>query len=64
MKSENSNMNKLPEKVLNFKDFLVVDYTQQAGTDIDPDGILAYKTAKRKKLHAGGGPSESAVKKK
>ena len=57
-------MNKLPEKVLNFKDFLVVDYTQQAGTDIDPDGILAYKTAKRKKLHAGGGPSESAVKKK
>lgn len=57
-------MNKLPEKVLNFKDFLVVDYTQQAGTDIDPDGILAYKAAKRKKSHSGGGPSESAPKNK
>ena len=64
MKPENSNMNKLPEKVLNFKDFLVVDYTQQAGNDIDPDGILAYKNNKRKKLHAGGGPSESTTKKK
>ena len=57
-------MNKLPEKVLNFKDFLVVDYTQQAGTDIDPDGILAYKNTKSKKLHGGGGPSESTTKKK
>jgi len=39
-------MNKLP---INFKDFLTVDYTQQAGTDIDPDGILAYQAQKRKK---------------
>jgi len=57
-------MNKLPEKILNFKDFLVVDYTQQSGTDIDPDGYLAYINAKRKRLHAGGGPSESTLKKK
>jgi len=39
-------MNKLP---INFRDFLTVDYTQQAGTDIDPDGILAYQAQKRKK---------------
>ena len=39
-------MNKLP---INFKDFLTVDYTQQAGTDVDPDGILAYQAQKRKK---------------
>jgi hypothetical protein len=38
-------MNKLP---INFKDFLTVDYTQQAGTDIDPDGLLAYQAKKRK----------------
>jgi|TARA_B110000908_G_scaffold170586_1_gene230607 hypothetical protein len=57
-------MNKLPEKILNFKDFLVVDYTQQAGTEADPDGYLAYINAKRKGFHAGGGPSESTLKKK
>ena len=39
-------MNKLP---INFKDFLTVDYTQQAGTNVDPDGILAYQAQKRKK---------------
>jgi hypothetical protein len=42
-------MDKLPEKILNFKDFLVVDYTQQAGTPIDPDGHLAYMAKNRKK---------------
>ena len=57
-------MNKLPEKILNFKDFLVVDYTQQAGTDVDPDGILAYNNAKRKKQSLGGGANESKVKEK
>lgn len=57
-------MNKLPEKILKFKDFLVVDYTQQAGTDVDPDGILAYNYAKRKKQSLGGGPNESKVKEK
>jgi len=45
-------MNKLPEKILNFKDFLVVDYTQQSGTDIDPDGYLAKVNANRKKLES------------
>ena len=39
-------MNKLP---INFKDFLTVDYTQQAGTDVDPDGLLAYQAHKRKR---------------
>lgn len=43
-------MDKLPEKILSFKDFLVVDYTYQAGTDIDPDGILAYNAQKRKRV--------------
>jgi hypothetical protein len=57
-------MNKLPEKILNFKDFLVVDYTQQSGTEADPDGYLAYINAKRRGFHAGGGPSESTLKKK
>ena len=42
-------MDKLPEKILSFKDFLVVDYTYQAGTDVDPDGILAYNAQKRKR---------------
>ena len=44
-------MDKLPEKILNFKDFLVVDYTQQAGTPIDPDGHLAYMAKSRKHEH-------------
>lgn len=52
-------MDKLPEKILSFKDFLVVDYTYQAGTDIDPDGILAYNAQKRKRGLGGGGPSEA-----
>lgn len=51
-------MNKLPEKILSFKDFLVVDYTYQAGSEVDPDGILAYNAQKRKRGHGGGGPSE------
>ena len=44
-------MEKLPEKILNFKDFLVVDYTQQAGTPIDPDGHLAYMAKERRYEH-------------
>jgi len=44
-------MDKLPEKILNFKDFLVVDYTQQAGTSVDPDGHLAYMASKRRYEH-------------
>ena len=51
-------MNKLPEKILSFKDFLVVDYTYQAGSEVDPDGILAYNAQKRKR-GIGGGPNEA-----
>lgn len=50
-------MDKLPEKILSFKDFLVVDYTYQSGTEIDPSGILAYNAQKRKRA-SGGGPNE------
>tara|TARA_R110002167_G_C12700472_1_gene653429 strand:+ start:4231 stop:4407 length:177 start_codon:yes stop_codon:yes gene_type:complete len=56
-------MNKLPEKILNFKDFLVVDYTQQAGTNIDPDGYLAKVNANSKK-YEGTSCSAPLTKKK
>lgn len=51
-------MDKLPEKILSFKDFLVVDYTYQAGSEVDPDGILAYNAQKRKRGSGGGGQTE------
>lgn len=56
-------MNKLPEKILNFKDFLVVDYTQQAGTEMDPDGYLAKVNASRKKRESVN-YSSSLIKRK
>lgn len=51
-------MDKLPEKILSFKDFLVVDYTGQAGSEVDPLGIIAYNAQKRKRGSGGGGPNE------
>lgn len=52
--------NKKIKEEVDFADLVVVDYMATSGTDIDPDGILAYQSHKRHQS-MGGGPSEDVV---